>query len=163
MLLRELITAPPAVQPTIPQPTTIPAGTPPQQPEPSAEEIKDVQQLIGTIDIQNSQPETVLKTITGWMQSHPLLDRITDLIPQTRLVKAIGAAVDAIEAKDTKQAVQALATVIGGNVAKTVNTVNRTVNTVSALQQQDPIAVARAQGGTIGKLANVQQAIAPRL
>jgi hypothetical protein len=160
MLLRELITPPPAVQPTVPQPTTIPAGLPP---EPSAEEIKDVAQLIGTIDTQNTKPETVLNTITGWMKSHPLLDRITDLIPQTRLVKAIGAAVDAIEAKDTKQAIQALATVIGGSTAQAVNTVNRTVNTVSALQQNDPIQAAKAMGGTVGKLASVQQAIAPRL
>jgi hypothetical protein len=160
MLLRELITPPPAVQPTVPQPTTIPAGIPP---EPSAEEIKDVEQLIGTIDIQNTKPETVLNTINGWMKSHPLLDRITDLIPQTRLVKAIGAAVDAIEAKDTKQAIQALATVIGGSTAQAVNTVNRTVNTVTALQQNDPIQAAKAMGGTVGKLASVQQAIAPRL
>ena len=160
MLLRELITPPPAVQPTVPQPATIPAGLPP---EPSAEEIKDVAQLIGTIDTQQENPESLLKKITGWMQSHPLLDRITDLIPQTRLVKAVGAAVDAIEAKDSKQAVQALATVIGGNVAKTVNTVNRTVNTVSALQQGDPVAAAQAYGGTVGRLARVQQTLAPRL
>jgi hypothetical protein len=160
MLLRELITPPPAVQPTVPQPTTIPAGIPP---EPSAEEIKSVAQLIGTIDTQQENPESLLKKITGWMQSHPLLDRITDLIPQTRLVKAVGAAVDAIEAKDSKQAVQALATVIGGNVAKTVNTVNRTVNTVSALQQGDPVAAAQAYGGTVGRLARVQQTLAPRL
>lgn len=160
MLLRELITPPPAVQPTVPQPETIPAGLPP---EPSAEEIKDVEQLIGTIDTQQENPESLLKKITGWMQSHPLLDRITDLIPQTRLVKAVGAAVDAIEAKDSKQAVQALATVIGGNVAKTVNTVNRTVNTAQALQQGDPVAAAQAYGGTVGKLARVQQTLAPRL
>lgn len=160
MLLRELITPPPAVQPTVPQPTSIPAGLPP---EPSPEEIKDVEQLIGTIDTVNAQPESVLNTITGWMKSHPLLDRITDLIPQTRLVKAIGAAVDAIEAKDTKQAIQALATVIGGSTAQAVGQVNRTVNTVTALQKGDPLAAAQAYGGTVGKLARVQQTLAPRL
>jgi len=163
MLLRELITPPPAVQPTIPQPATVPAGTPPQELDPTPQEIDSVQQLIGTIDPQRETAQSMLNTITSWMRSHPLLDRVTDLIPQTRLVKAIGAAVDAIEAKDTKKAIQALATVIGGSTAQAVNTVNRTVNTVTALQQNDPLAVARAQGGTVAKLANIQQTLAPRL
>jgi hypothetical protein len=163
MLLRELITPPPAVQPTIPQPAVIPAGTPPQELDPTPQEIKDVEQLIGSIDPQRETAQSMLNTITGWMRSHPLLDRITDIIPQTRLVKAIGAAVDAVEAKDTRKAIQALATVIGGSTAQAVNTVNRTVNTVSALQQNDPVALARAQGGTVGRLANIQQTLAPRL
>jgi hypothetical protein len=163
MLLRELITPPPAVQPTIPQPATIPAGTPPQELDPTPQEIDSVQQLIGTIDPKQETAQSMLNTITSWMKSHPLLDRVTDLIPQTRLVKAIGAAVDAIEAKDTKKAILALATVIGGSTAQAVNTVNRTVNTAQALQQGDPLAVARAQGGTVAKLANIQQTLAPRL
>lgn len=163
MLLRELITPPPAVQPTVPQPTTIPAGTPPQELDPTPQEIDSVEQLIGTIDPRQETAQSMLNTITGWMKSHPLLDRITDLIPQTRLVKAIGAAVDAVEAKDTRKAIQALATVIGGSTAQAVNTVNRTVNTAQALQQGDPIQAAQAYGGTIGRLAKVQQTLAPRL
>ena len=163
MLLRELITPPPAVQPTIPQPAVIPAGTPPQEPEPTPQEIDSVEQLIGTIDPKQETAQSMLNTITSWMKSHPLLDRVTDLIPQTRLVKAIGAAVDAIEAKDTKKAIQALATVIGGSTAQAVNQVNRTVNTAQALQQGDPLAAAQAYGGTVGKLAKVQQTIAPRI
>jgi hypothetical protein len=151
MLLRELI-AP-----------TVPTTAPVVEPEPSPQEIDSVQQLIGTIDPQRETAQSMLNTITGWMRSHPLLDRVTDLIPQTRLVKAIGAAVDAIEAKDTKKAIQALATVIGGSTAQAVNTVNRTVNTAQALQQGDPLAAAQAYGGTIGKVARVQQTLAPRL
>ena len=52
---------------------------------------------------------------------------------------------------------------IGGSTAQAVNQVNRTVNTAQALQQGDPLAAAQAYGGTVGKLAKVQQTIAPRI
>lgn len=125
--------------------------TEPAQTEPDPQEIKDVEQLIGTIDLQQEQPQTLLNKLTGWMREHPLLDRITDLIPQTRLVKAIAGAVDAIEAGNQQGALNALAGIVGGNLAQAA----RAVNVSTALQQGDLRQAAQAAGGPAAKVARV--------
>ena len=137
--------------------------------EPTPQEIQQIQQLIGTIDPQKEQPQSLLSKLTGWMKQYPLIDKITDIIPQTRIVKAVSAAVDAIEKGDNVTALNSLAGALTGNVGKAVNTVARAVNTAQALSQGDVKAAISAQGGTAARLvragdtvAKVQTALAPQ-
>lgn len=137
--------------------------------EPTPQDIQNVEQLLGTIDPAKEQPETLLNKLTGWMRSNPLLDKITDIIPQTRIVKAVAAAVDALETGNRTLALSSLAAVVGGNAGKQMAQLARGANTASALQQGDLKGAVQAQGGTAAKLANlgsninkVQTALAPK-
>ena len=123
------------------------AETPPPQ------EIKAVQDLLGTIDVKTERPQTLLNKLTGWMKAHPLLDKVTDLIPQTRLVKAIAAAADAIEAGDPKSALASLASGLTGNVGKVVQQANQLVNVGSNLAQGNLQGAAMAVGGNVANVA----------
>ena len=117
--------------------------------EPTAQDIQTVTALLGTIDPQKEQPQSLLAKITGWMRSNPIIDKVTDLIPQTRMVKAIAAAIDAIELGDNKTALTALAGVVGGGLAQ----ISKAVNVGTALAQGDVNQAALAAGGTAAKLA----------
>ena len=135
------------------------------EPEPTNKDVADIQALLGTIDPVKEQPQTLLNKLTGWMKQYPLLDKVTDIIPQTRLIKAIAAAADAIEAGDSKTALNALAGIVGGGVAQ----VAKAVNVGTALAQGDVNQAALAAGGTVGKVAKavntvgkVQTALAPK-
>lgn len=57
--------------------------------EPTPQDIQTITALLGTIDPVKEQPQSLLAKLTGWMKSHPILDKVTDIIPQTRMVKAI--------------------------------------------------------------------------
>jgi hypothetical protein len=138
MLIKELITP----QPQVGVPVVA-------EPEPTPKDISDIQALIGTIDPAKEKPETLLNKLTGWMKQYPILDKVTDIIPQTRLIKAIAAAVDAIEAGDSKTALNALAGAVGGNLAQ----VARAVNVGTAVAQGDVKGAALAAGGTIANVA----------
>ena len=127
--------------------------------EPTPQEIQQVQDLIGTIDPVKEQPQTLLRKLTQWMQQYPLIDKITDIIPQTRMVKALSTAVDAIERGDKTQALNSLATVLTGTAGKAVSTVARTVNTAQALQQGDLKTAVAAQGGTAAKLVRAANTV----
>ena len=116
---------------------------------PTPKDVADIQALLGTIDPQKEQPQTLLNKLSGWMKQYPLLDKVTDIIPQTRLIKAIAAAADAIEAGDSKTALNALAGAVGGNLAN----VARAVNVGSALAQGDVKQAALAAGGTAATAA----------
>lgn len=144
MLIKEL-TEPQATAPATVEPTVAPTEEIPQ------DEIADVTQLLGTIDPQKEQPETLLNKLTSWMSAHPLLDKITDIIPQTRMVKAIAAAVDAIESGDKTSALTSLAAVVGGSTGKQMAQLARGANTVAALQQGDLKGAALAQGGNVAR------------
>ncbi len=133
--------------------------------EPTPQDIQTITALLGTIDPVKEQPQSLLAKLTGWMKSHPILDKVTDIIPQTRMVKAIAAAIDAIETGDSKTALTALAGVVGGGLAQ----VSKAVNVGTALAQGDVNQAAQAAGGTVGKLAKgvnivnkVQTALAPQ-
>jgi len=137
--------------------------------EPTPQEIQQIQNLIGTIDVVKEQPQSLLSKLTGWMKQYPLIDKITDIIPQTRIVKAVSAAVDALEKGDNVLALNSLAGALTGNVGKAVNTVARAVNTAQAIGQGDVRAAVAAQGGTAAKLVRagdtvnrIQTALAPQ-
>ena len=103
---------------------TQPAPTTVAEPEPTDKDVSDITALLGTIDPVKEQPQTLLNKLTGWMKQYPLLDKVTDIIPQTRLIKAIAAAADAIEAGDSKTALNALAGIVGGGAATVAKAVN---------------------------------------
>jgi hypothetical protein len=133
--------------------------------EPTPQDIADVTALLGTIDPVKEQPQSLLAKLTGWMRSYPILDKVTDIIPQTRMIKAIASAIDAIESGDSKMALNALAGVVGGGLAQA----SKAVNVGTALAQGDVNQAALAAGGTVGKLAKganivgkVQTALAPQ-
>jgi hypothetical protein len=116
---------------------------------PTPKDVADIQALLGTIDPQKEQPQTLLNKLTGWMKTYPILDKVTDIIPQTRLIKAIAAAADAIEAGDTKTALNALAGAVGGQLA----TIAKGVNVGTALAQGDVKQAALAAGGNVATAA----------
>lgn len=127
--------------------------------EPTPQDIKQIQDLIGTIDPQKEQPQSLVNKLTSWIRQYPLLDKVTDLIPQTRIVKAIANAVDALEKGDAKTALNAVAGAVGGGVAQAA----RAVNVGSALAQGDVTQAALAAGGKTALAAkgvNAAQALA---
>ena len=140
-------------------PTAATVDSPADDVAPTAKEIADIQALLGTIDPVKEQPQTLLGKLTGWIKQYPILDKVTDILPQTRLIKAIALAVDAIEGGDSKGALNALAGAVGGGVAKAA----QAVNVGTALAQGDVNQAALAAGGTVGniaKAANVTQNLA---
>ena len=147
MLIKELVTPQPAIgAEVVATPTAIPQAA---EPEPTPKDISDIQALLGTIDPQKEQPQTLLNKLNGWMKQYPLLDKVTDIIPQTRLIKAIAAAADAIEAGDSRTALNALAGAVGGGLAN----VAKAVNVGTALAQGDVKQAALAAGGNIANAA----------
>jgi hypothetical protein len=85
--------------------------------EPSAEDVDAIKDFIDTIDPQTDTPQQVLTRLQQLQQEYPLLDRITDMIPQTRMVKQIALAVDSLVANKPMAALSHLGRVIGGGVA----------------------------------------------
>jgi hypothetical protein len=149
MLIKEILTAP--AQPTVGAevmavPTDMPQAA---EPEPTEKDISDIQALLGTIDVQKEKPQTLLNKLSGWMKQYPVLDKVTDIIPQTRLIKAIAAAADALEAGDSRTALNALAGAVGGGLAN----VARAVNVGTALAQGDVKQAALSAGGNIANVA----------
>jgi hypothetical protein len=140
MLIKELVNPDPAAA----------------EPEPTVQDVQDIQALIGTIDPAKEQPQTLLNKLTGWMKQYPLLDKVTDIIPQTRLIKAIAAAAEAIEAGDSRTALNSLAGAVGGGLAN----VAKAVNVGSALAQGDIKQAALAAGGNVAKAAKGAGAVA---
>jgi hypothetical protein len=149
MLIKEILTAP--AQPAIgAEVVAVPtATTQAVEPTPTPKDIADIQALIGTIDPVKEQPHTLLNKLNGWMKQYPLLDKVTDIIPQTRLIKAIAAAADAIEAGDSRTALNALAGAVGGQLAN----IAKAVNVGTAVAQGDVKGAALAAGGTIANVA----------
>jgi hypothetical protein len=148
MKIREVTAPPPS--------STIGAPPPPAvEAEPTQKDVADIQALLGTIDPVKEQPQTLLNKLNGWMKQYPILDKVTDIIPQTRLIKAIAAAADAIEAGDNKTALNALAGAVGGGIAQAA----RAVNVGTALAQGDVKSAALSAGGNVANLAKGASAV----
>jgi hypothetical protein len=149
MLIKEILTAP--ARPTLgAEVMAVPtATTQAVEPEPTPKDISDIQALIGTIDVTKEKPQTLLNKLSGWMKQYPILDKVTDIVPQTRLIKAIAAAADALEAGDSRTALNALAGAVGGQLAN----VARAVNVGTAVAQGDVKAAALAAGGNVANIA----------
>jgi hypothetical protein len=144
MLIKEILTPQAAIGSEV-----VAAPTNTVEPEPTPKDVADIQALIGTIDPAKEQPQTLLNKLNGWMKQYPILDKVTDIIPQTRLIKAIAAAADAIEAGNSRTALNALAGAVGGQLAQ----VAKAVNVGSALAQGDVKQAALNVGGNVANLA----------
>ena len=123
--------------------------------EPTPKDVADIQALLGTIDPVKEQPQTLLNKLNSWIKEYPLLDKVTDIIPQTRLVKSIAQAIDALDAGDSKTALNALAGAVGGQLAQ----VAKAVNVGSALAQGDVKQAALNVGGNVANLAKGASAV----
>jgi len=127
----------------------LPSPQPQQTADPTPEQMKQGEQLLGTIDPTVTPPEQAANKLTGWLKQYPWLDRVTDLLPATRVIKAAASAIDAIQAGDPRQAIAALAGA-GGRAIQQANTI---AQTGSALAQGDVQGAALAAGGKIGQVA----------
>jgi len=134
-----------------PQPGAAPVAQ--QTADPTPEQLKQGEQLLGTIDPTTTPPQEATNKLTGWLKQYPWLDRATDLLPATRVIKAAAAAIDALQAGNPQQALQAFAGAATGGLGKTVQQANTLTNTGTALAQGDIQGAALAAGGNVGKLA----------
>ena len=136
--------------------TSAPAvDTTSQEAEPTPKDVADIQALLGTIDVTKEHPQTLLNKLTSWIKQYPIIDKVTDIIPQTRLVKSIAQALDALETGNAGQALNSLAVALGGPVAKAA----QALNVGTALAQGDVRTAAMAVGGTAAKLAKGASAV----
>jgi hypothetical protein len=140
MLIKELVTPQPAIGAEVMAEPEL---------EPTPKDISDIQALLGTIDPVKEQPQTLLNKLSGWMKQYPVLDKVTDIIPQTRLIKSIAAAIDALDAGDSRTALNALAGAVGGQLAN----IAKAVNVGTALAQGDVKQAALSAGGNIANVA----------
>lgn len=119
------------------------------EPLPTPQDIDEIEQLIGSIDPKQETAQSLVNKLNTWMKEHPIIDRVTDLIPQTRMVKAVAHAIDALEQGNYKQALNSVAGVVGGTAA----TLAKGVNVAHALSQNDPLQAVQSLGGNAGKVA----------
>lgn len=129
--------------------------------EPSAEDVDAIKDFIDTIDPQTDTPQQVLTRLQQLQQEYPLLDRITDMIPQTRMVKQIALAVDSLVANKPMAALSHLGRVIGHGVA----TAATVAQAAQSLSKGDYTGAAKqAFGATqIGRDLNRGQQVAQRV
>lgn len=86
------------------------------------------------------------------------VDIITDIIPQTRLVKAIATAADNLTKGDKQAALNSLASGLTGSAGQAVKQVSRAVNTATALGQGNITGAMKAAGGTAATIARASSA-----
>lgn len=117
----------------------------PETPQVPPQEVQAVQQLINTIDPSKENTDSLIKKLTGWMSAHPLIDVITDIIPQTRMVKAVAGAVDALANNNPRDAALSLGSVLTGRTAQTaVRAANLAATAYDIKQALNPPAPAAA-------------------
>ena len=99
--------------------------------QPTQQEIQAVQQLVNTLP--KEKPESAVSKLTAFMGKYPVLDVLTDFLPQTRLVKLAISAVDSLEKGDKMSAVNALASGLTGGVGKAVDVAQRAHGVATAV------------------------------
>jgi hypothetical protein len=99
--------------------------------EPSEQDVDTVSDFVDAIE--HLKPTEALTQLKQLQQEYPTLDRILDLIPQTRLVKNVALAVDSLIAQRPQDALNHLGRAVGGH-ASTVATV---ANVGSSLKSGD--------------------------
>ena len=102
--------------------------------KPAPEEIKAVQDFVNTVNPQKEQPASILNRFTTFLSAHPVFDVVTDFIPQTRIVKALIGAADAIEQGDKSAALNVLAMGLTGTAGKAVDAGSRVASVASTIQ-----------------------------
>lgn len=64
----------------------------------------------------------IVQVVDTWIKGHPTIISALKLLPQTRLLLTVVQAATAISKGDTKQALQAVATIAGGGLAQNLTT-----------------------------------------
>lgn len=116
-----------------PIPSTLPLSTDFElaNQEPSQEDVDTVKDFVDTIE--HLKPQQALTRLQQLQQEYPTLDRILDLIPQTKLVKNVALAVDSLIANRPQDALNFLGRAVGG----TVGTIATAANVGSSLKAGD--------------------------
>jgi hypothetical protein len=143
MLIKEL-TEPQATAPTTVQPTVT---------QPPAEEIKAVADFVKSVETSKEPPQTVLNKFNAFLAAHPLFDVVTDFIPQTRAVKALMGAADALEQKDGKSALASLSSLVTGAAGKAIDAGTRIAGVAGAVDDYNTATALTAQPATTAQYA----------
>lgn len=100
---------------------TDPAPAAPTEVEapPTQQEIQAVQQMVASLP--KEPPQTALTKFTNFMNEYPVVDILTDFIPQTRLVKALINTAANLEQGDNKAALTSISTALTGSLGKAVD------------------------------------------
>ena len=122
-----------------PIPSTLPLSTDFElaNQEPSQDDIDTVKDFVDTIE--HLEPRQALTRLQQLQQEYPTLDRILDLIPQTKLVKNVALAVDSLIANRPQDALSFMGRAVGG----TVGTIATVANVGSSLKAGDYVGAAQ--------------------
>jgi hypothetical protein len=87
--------------------------------EPTQQEIQAVQQMVSSLP--KEPPQSALTKFSNFMNAYPVVDILTDFIPQTRLVKALLNTAASLEQGDNKAALASISTALTGSLGKAVD------------------------------------------
>lgn len=138
MLIKELTEPQATVQPTATQ-------------QPPAEEIQAVTDFVKSVETSKEPPATVLNKFNTFLAAHPLFDLVTDYIPQTRVVKALIGAADALEQKDGKTALASLSTLVTGAAGKAIDAGTRIASVAGAVDDYNTATALTAKPTTVAQ------------
>ena len=99
--------------------------------EPTIQDIAAVKQMVN--DLPKEQPQTALSKFTSFMDRYPVVDVLTDFIPQTRLVKALLNTASSLEQGDKSAALASISTALTGSVGKAVDVGQRVQGVAQAV------------------------------
>jgi hypothetical protein len=120
MLIREIVATPAT-------------ATTPAAEQPPATEIQAVTDFVKSVEASKEPPATVLNKFNTFLAAHPMFDVVTDFIPQTRVLKALIGAADALEQNDGKSALASLSTLVTGTAGKAIDAGTRVAGVVGAV------------------------------
>jgi hypothetical protein len=100
---------------------TDPAPAAPAEVEaaPTQQEIQAVKQMVASLP--KEPPQSALTKFTNFMNEYPVVDILTDFIPQTRMVKALINTAASLEQGDNKAALSSISTALTGSLGKAVD------------------------------------------
>ena len=98
---------------------TAPAAPNEVEEQPTQQEIQAVQQMVASLP--KEPPQSALTKFTNFMSAYPVVDILTDFIPQTRLVKALINTAASLEQGDNKAALTSISTALTGSLGKAVD------------------------------------------
>ena len=107
--------------------------TPPERLAQRQQEWDDAEALLKQIDsdgdgVSELTAQGIVQVVDTWMKSHPTIISALKLLPQTRLLLTVVQAATAMGKGDTKQALQAVASITGGGLAQNLSTATKGMN-----------------------------------
>jgi hypothetical protein len=122
-------------------------GELPVQPTPAEmdAEIQAVTDFAKSVEVSQEPAPTVLNKFSTFLAAHPLFDLVTDYIPQTRAVKALIGAADALEQKDGKSALASLSSLVTGAAGKAIDAGSRVASVAGTVDDYNTTTQTLAQ------------------